>query len=121
MVTSLPLDMTTYFVLVDVIKSVHTTCCKLSTGVNNVVLPPREQCRAANEQCYAANEQCCAAACEQCCAANCEQCCAANCEQCCAAPSEQCCQQGCSAMITMLLQYCSTNTVLQLLNKVEQR
>ena len=41
-----------------------------------------------------------------------EQCCAANCEQCCAAPSEQCCQQGCSAMITMLLQHCSTiNTV----------
>ena len=29
-------------------------------------------------------------------------------EQCCAAPSEQCCQQGCSAMITMLLQHCST-------------
>ena len=108
--------MTTYFVLVDVIKSVRTTCCNLSTGVNNVVLPPREQC------CVANSEQCCAANYEQFCAAACEQCCAANCEQCCAAPSEQCCQQGCSAMITMLLQYCSTiNTVLQLLNKVEQR
>ena len=43
----------------------RTTCCKLSTGVNNVVL---------------------------------------NCEPCCVAPSEQ----GCSAMITMLLQHCST-------------
>ena len=33
-------------------------------------------------------------------------------EHCCATPSEQCCQQGCSAMITMLLQHCSTiNTV----------
>ena len=33
-------------------------------------------------------------------------------EQCCAAPSKQYCSQGCSAMITMLLQHCSAiNTV----------
>ena len=36
---------------------------------------------------------------------------------------EQCCQQGCSAMITMLLQHRSTINLilLQLVNKVEQQ
>ena len=75
-------------------------CCAAPQAVNNVVLP--------SANC----EQCCAANCGQCCAANCGQCCAAPREQCCAAPREQRCQQGCSAMITMLLQHCSTiNTV----------
>ena len=53
-------------------------------------------------------KQCCAAPSEQCYAAPSEQCYAASCEQCCAAPREQCCQQGCSAMLTMLLHHCPT-------------
>ena len=44
-----------------------------------------------------------------------------RCEQCCAAPSEQCC----SAMITMLLQHCSTaqqhcSTIVQPHNSIVQ-
>ena len=101
----------------------RTVHCKLSTGVNNIVLHPVnnivlpincEQCCAApREQCCAA---CCAAPSEQYCAANCEQCYAANCEQC-----MLCCTQWTKMLSTRLfshdnimlqLQHCSTiNTV----------
>ena len=105
--------------LLEVVNS-GEQCCGANT----------EQCCAANtEQCYAANteqwcganteewcgantEQCCAANTEQWCGANTEQWCGAYTEQCCAANREQCCQQTCSAMITMLLQHCSTISIL---------
>ena len=71
------------------------------------VVNRRERC------CAGRRQQCCAGRRQQCCAGPRQQCCAVPRQQCCAASRQQCCcQQGCSVMITMLLQHSSTiNTV----------